>query len=207
MHIEQEIEIEFTLRPAPDPTLGRYVLAFEGRASAWDESIADERQIGTIRGHRVDLVTAVSGELDQVELLESLTPEIADFSHIVLADARCILPPAAQEEPPTECDCLVYIAELWVEPEYRGRGVGTLFLKRLGATIDLNRCLIALKALPLRVDHTQTSTREEVERVKRFYERLGFQPAGGDYMVKDARHCDAMKKRLAGRRRPETASR
>jgi hypothetical protein len=40
--------------------------------------------------------------------------------------------------------------------------------------------------------------------VKRFYERLGFLAAGGDFMVKDARHCDAMKKRLSGRRRPAT---
>ncbi|MGA7980407.1 MAG: GNAT family N-acetyltransferase [Chromatiaceae bacterium] len=195
-----EIEFEFTLRPDPDPTLGRYVLAFEGRASGWDDTIGDERQIGNIRGHRVDLVTAVSDRLDQVELLESLTPEIADFSHVVLADSRCLLPSTAEEEPPTECDCLVYIAELWVEPEYRGRGIGTRFLQRLGATIDLNRCLIALKALPLREDHARVSTDEEVERVKRFYEQIGFERAGGDYMIKDARHCEAMKKRLAGRR-------
>ena len=99
-----------------------------------------------------------------------------------------------------ECDGLVYVAELWVEPDFRGRGVGTALLHRLGATIDLAHCLIALKALPLREDRALVSTADEIERVKLFYAKNGFIPAQGEYTIKDARLCEAMKKRLAGRR-------
>ena len=91
-------------------------------------------------------------------------------------------------------------AELWVEPDFRGRGVGTALLYRLGATIDLSHCLVALKALPLRADHAQISTADEIERVKRFYAKNGFTQAQGEYAIKDARLCEAMKKRLAARR-------
>jgi GNAT superfamily N-acetyltransferase len=97
-------------------------------------------------------------------------------------------------------DGLVYISELWVEPDFRGRGVGTALLYRLGATIDLAHCLIALKALPLRADHAQISTADEIDRVKRFYAKNGFAQAQGEYAIKDARLCEAIKKRLAARR-------
>jgi GNAT superfamily N-acetyltransferase len=197
----EDIEFAFSLKPDPDQHIGHYVLAFEGHASAWDEDLSDERPVGQIRGHRIDLVSALQDGIGQEVLLEALTPEIAEFAGTVLGDERCLLPAAELDGlEPTDCDCIVYIAELWVEPEFRGLGVGTTLLYRLGATIDLTHCLIALKALPLREDHAQVSTDDEVARVKRFYARNGFTHAQGEYMVKDARLCEAIKKRLAGRR-------
>ncbi len=196
-----DIEFAFTLRPDPDSEIGQYVLAFEGQATVWDDELGDDRPVGNIRGHRIDLVSALHDGLRQDGLLESLTPEIADFAQAVLSDGRCLLPAAALSGlAAEECDCVVYIAELWVEPAFRGGGVGTTLLRRLGATIDLAHCLIALKALPLREDHASVSTDAEAARVKRFYAHNGFTQAQGEYMVKDARLCEAIKKRLAGRR-------
>lgn len=196
-----DIELVFTLKPDPDPEIGQYVIAFEGHATAWDDHIGDDRPAGHIRGHRIDLVSALHDGHGQDALLESLTPEIADFAQAVLSDGRCLLPAATQSGlAAEECDCLVYIAELWVEPGFRGSGVGTTLLRRLGATIDLAHCLVALKAMPLRDDHAQASTAAEVARVKRFYTHNGFAQIQGEYMVKDARLCEAIKKRLAGRR-------
>jgi GNAT superfamily N-acetyltransferase len=196
-----EIELEFTLRPDGDDALGRYVLAFDGRASVWDDAQSLDLRVGSIRGHRIDLVSALQDGIAQQELLESLTPEIQEFAQSVLGDTRCLLPPSAAESlEPEACDCLVYIAELRVAPEHRGEGIGTELLRRLGATIDLEHCLIALKALPLREDPRRASTPEEISLVKAFYTRNGFDHAGDEYMVKDARRCEAVKKRLAGRR-------
>jgi GNAT superfamily N-acetyltransferase len=196
----EEVDLTFTLRPDPDEHLGRYVLAFEGTAAVWDEQQSEERPAGTIRGHRIDLVAALYDGIGQSELLESLTPEVAEFAQEVLGDTQCLIH-VDEDLEAIPCDCLVYIAELWVEPELRGHGIGTTLLRRMGATIDLEHCLVALKALPLRENPAHRSTDDEVARVKRFYERNGFVHAGGEYMVKDARHCEAMKKRLAGRRR------
>jgi GNAT superfamily N-acetyltransferase len=195
------IELELTLRPDPDASLGRYILGFEGQARVWDDAQGEERPVGTIRGHRIDLVSALHDGLGQQEILESLTPEIAEFAGAVLGDTQCLLPACEADSLTAEdCDGLVYVAELRVEPGYRGRGIGSELLRRLGSTIDLERCLIALKALPLRDDPAARSTPEEVARVKRFYLRHGFEHAGEEYMVKDARRCEAAKKRLAGRR-------
>jgi GNAT superfamily N-acetyltransferase len=197
----EDIEFVFTLKPDPAPEIGHYVIAFEGQATAWDDGVGDDRPVGHIRGHRIDLVSALHDGVAQDALLESLTPEIADFAREVLSDGRCLLPADVLAElAAEECDCLVYIAELWVEPGFRGNGVGTTLLRRLGATIDLGHCLVALKALPLREDHAQESTAAEVARVKRFYTQSGFAQVQGEYMVKDARSCEAIKKRLAGRR-------
>jgi GNAT superfamily N-acetyltransferase len=198
--LPDDIDLAFTLKPDPDAAIGQYVLAFEGQATAWDEGLGDDRPAGHIRGHRIDLVSALSDGIGQGELLESLTPEIADFAQAVLGDGRCLLPATEESGLVAEaCDCLVYIAELWVEPDFRGGGIGTTLLRRLGATIDLEHCLVALKALPLREDHAQVSTDAEVARVKRFYARNGFTQAQGAYRVKDARLCEAIRKRLAGR--------
>jgi len=196
-----DLQLEFTLKQDEDESLGRFVLRFEGLARVWDDEAGEERQAGTIRGHRIDLVSALHDGLLRQELLESLTPEIAEFAEVVLGDRQCLLPASEADSLATEdCDGLVYIAELWVEPAYRGRGIGGKLLQRLGSTIDLERCLIALKALPLREVHARDSTADEVARVKRFYLRHGFDHAGAQYMVKDARRCEAIKKRLAGRR-------
>jgi len=199
-----DIEFEFRLKPADDEQLGRYILAFEGEASIWDDGAARERVVGNISGHRVDLVSAIHDGMTQTEILECLTPEIADFAQAVLPDSRCMLPPSADDTLDQEpCDCLVYIARLWVEPDQRAQGVGSALLRRLGATIDIEHCLIALKAYPIREDPTGRASEDEIARVKHFYERIGFETASGQFMVKDARRCEAMKKRLAGRRQAD----
>jgi len=196
-----DIELEFSLKPEADEALSPFVLAFEGIAKIWDEQAAEERSAAVIRGHRVDLAAALHDGIGQEQILESLTPEIADFADQVLGGRRCLLPasPAAALDP-TECDGLVYVSELWVEPELRGRGIGSELVRRLGSTLDLERCLIALKARPIREDPAEISTPEEIARVQRFYRRQGFETAGEDYMVKDARLCEAVKKRATTRR-------
>jgi len=55
-------EFVFTLKPDPDPEIGQYVIAFEGQATAWDDDIGDDRPVGHIRGHRIDLVSALHGD-------------------------------------------------------------------------------------------------------------------------------------------------
>lgn len=196
-----DIELEFSLRPDIDGALSPYVLEFEGAAKLWDEDASAERPVAAIRGHRIDLAAALHDGITQDELLECLTPEIAEFADTVLGGRRCLLPASTEETlEPTDCDGLVYIAELMVEPGFRNRGIGTELLRRLGSTLDLERCLIALKARPIREDPAKLPSAEEISRVKRFYRRQGFDPTVEDYMIKDARLCEVIKKRAAGRR-------
>lgn len=195
-----DIELEFSLKPDADNSIGQYVLAFEGTARLWDERSSQERRIGVISGHRVDLAAALYDGLGQDEILDCLTPEIAEFAETVLGGKRCLLPASTSGSlSPTDCDGLVYVAELWIDPEFRGRGLGSELLRRLGSTLDLERCLIALKARPIREDPAKVSTPEEIARVQDFYRRQGFEDARDDYMVKDARLCEAVKKRVAAR--------
>ncbi len=90
-------EFVFTLKPDPDPEIGQYVIAFEGPATAWDDDIGDDRPVGHIRGHRIDLVSALHDGLGQDALLESLTPEIADVAQAVLSDGHCLLRPPPRQ--------------------------------------------------------------------------------------------------------------
>ncbi|HHH40192.1 MAG TPA: N-acetyltransferase [Sedimenticola sp.] len=196
-----ECELEFTIRTDPDETLGQYVLLFEGKAITWNDEASEEQPVATIQGHRIDLAAALHDGLTPAEILHSLTPEIDEFAETVLKDGKCLLPPDAEHPAGSECECLVYISTLNVEPGFRGQGLGTRLLRRLGSTIDMEHCLIALKALPIREDPAHTASEAQIARVKRFYERNGFEHAGKDYMVKDARRCEAIKKRLAMRAR------
>lgn len=194
--LDREIEYEFSLKPDGDPTLDQYVLHFEGRARVWDESLGGERTVGEIHGHRLDLASARYDDFDQGALLESVSSELSDFSQVVLGERGCILP--SREEGVAEaCEGIVYISELRVDSDFRGRGIGSALLKRMGGVLDVRRCLIALKAFPLAEAPGQERTPEEVARIKRFYGRHGFDHASGEFMVKDARLCEAIKKRLA----------
>ncbi len=62
--------------------------------------------------------------------------------------------------------------------------------------LDAEHCLIALKAFPLAEQLGKPVDEDEIAKVQGFYAKHGFQPAGGDFMVKDARLCVAMKRRL-----------
>lgn len=195
-----ELEYEFFLRPNPDEELGHYVLGFLGKAVYWDHS-GDERIVGELSGHRIDIALAVHDGYDTTQLFDSVVPEIADFAETVLNDKECILPESVDEKiEQAECECLVFISELKVAPQHRGHGVGSDLLRRMGRMIDLTNCLIALKAFPLADELGKPAEPEEIARVKRFYERHNFIHAGGEFMIKDARLCDAMKKKMAMRR-------
>jgi GNAT superfamily N-acetyltransferase len=114
------------------------------------------------------------------------------------------LPPFELESLEEEiCECIVFISELRIDPKYRGRGLGSQLLKRTAGMLDVEHCLIALKAFPLAENLGDLAKAEEIEKVQRFYTKHGFQPASGDFMVKDARLCEAVKRRLRRRRVPE----
>ena len=198
--LPEDIRYQFALRPHGEGALGRCVLVFEGTAALWDEARGALRSVGELRGYRLDLATARSEGLDQTTLLHGVSGEIGDFADTVLHDTRCLLPASADPAlPGTACECIVYIAQLAVAPDLRGRGIGSTLLQRMGSMIDLTGCLVALKALPLASDYGEPVGQREIDGVTRFYLRQGFEPAGGPFMVKDARLCEAMKKRLQGR--------
>jgi GNAT superfamily N-acetyltransferase len=196
-----DIEYRFSLTQDPDPDLGRYVIAFSGHACWWDPEADAERCLGEMLGRRVALAAALDDGLDQRELLDSLSAELAEFSETVLRDERCLLPPGGEPHlVAAECECLVYVAELRVEGDVRGLGIGSALLTRLGSMLDIADCLIALKAFPLTDEYGAPVTEAEIGRIKGFYAKHGFVPAGGEFMIKDARLCESMKRRLARRR-------
>jgi len=197
---QEQLEYEFSLKPNPDEVLGQYVLGFLGKAVYWDD-VGEEHTVGELRGHRIDLASAAHDGHDPALLFDSVVPEISDFAETVLNNSECILPESPDESiERAECECLVFISELMVDETHRGHGVGSALLRRMGTMIDLTNCLIALKAFPLSDDYGKAAQPEEIARIKRFYERHNFIHAGGEFMIKDARLCDAMKKKLARRR-------
>jgi len=196
--LPDDIEYRFSLAQDPDPELGRYLINFSGSTCRWDPDLDAERQLAEIRGQRLALAQAMDDGLDQRGLLDSVSAELSDFSDMVLRDERCLLPSVPSPElEPQECECIVYVAELRVEEGWRGRGIGSALLGRLGEMLDITDCLIALKAFPLTDDYGGQVTDAEIGRVKGFYAKQGFEPAGGEFMVKDARLCESMKRRLA----------
>ncbi|OOZ35787.1 GNAT family N-acetyltransferase [Solemya velesiana gill symbiont] len=91
-----------------------------------------------------------------------------------------------------------------VEPEYRGHNIGTALLARIGQMTDLENCIIGLKASPLDDGVGKQKTKEQIRKIKRFYEHLGFATAGDHFMVKEASHCEVMQKRLEWCRKHQT---
>jgi len=190
--IDEPLEYEFSLSPNRLSGAESYVTAFKGAARGWDDELGDERTVGSIRGQRIDLAAARKDGLDRVELLESISPEIADFAAQVLSgDGHC---PVGMrlEGMDTErglCDCLVYIESIEVEQELRGQHVGTELIRRCAELLDIHRCLIGLKAFPISNEIGSGRSDAEIQRVKHFYERLGFAHVAGEFMVKNAALC------------------
>jgi len=200
--LPEGVEIEFSIRHGDDESISQYVLEFEGRAQVWDDDEAEDRKIGFINGYRIDLSTAQYDDMDLHELFDSVSSELSDFASIMMPDDQCILPGTEKSpDEQRECDCIVYISQLVVDAEYRGRGLGSALLRRMGAMIDVTDCLIALKAFPLADELGKAAEADYIARVKRFYGKHGFRHAEGEFMIKDARLCDAVKKRLAQRRK------
>ncbi len=197
---KSELAFEFSLKPDEDEEFSHCLLHFVGRATQWDDDIAEDVVVGTITGHRLDLATARAMKIDFQHFLESVSQQLADLGQRVFdGEGTCTL--EGNEIDGTsdkECDCLVYVEEVIVHPEHRGENIGTYLLERMSESIDMENGLVALKAYPISGELESTATprtAEEIARVKHFYERLGFMHSVDDFMLKDARHCAAQKKR------------
>ena len=195
-----ELEFEFSLKPDSDPELGHYVIRFQGYATRWDEAAAEERRVGMIRGTRLDLAAAAVDGLPQRELLGLVSPEIADFSSTLFEDRECHFPPTADDQPAEACDCLLYIDEIQIDPELRGHGIGEEMLHRMSEVIDLEHCIVGLKAFPIASRVGEQPPVADLPKVQRFYERLGFSHAPNNFMYKRASDCFSMRKRHAWHR-------
>ncbi len=200
--MSEPLEFEFIVKPVADEETAPYVIEFTGRAMQWDDDEATEVEVGVIRGHRIDLAAARVDGVDIGALMDSISPDISDFRATVFHGGICYLPGEGNDSscPQPQCDSLVYIDEVLVKPELRGQGIGMSLMKQMSLTIDIEHALIGLKAFPLSQDYGRDRDPEEIKRVKRFYEKLGFVHAGKDYMVKNADNCYAMKKRLQWRK-------
>ncbi|HHJ20875.1 MAG TPA: N-acetyltransferase [Gammaproteobacteria bacterium] len=195
------LEFEFKIKPTTDSELNHYVVEFCGEALYWDDERGEDRDIGVIRGVRVDIARVRMDELDPGEIMDSISPDISDFRETVFDQGVCYLPRLNEglscDKP--RCGGLVYISEVKVEPEFRGQGIGGELMRRMSELIDIEYCLIGLKAFPLSDDYGRARDEVEIQRVKHFYEKLGFEHAGKDFMLKDASQCHVMQKRLKAR--------
>ncbi|AKH19456.1 GNAT family N-acetyltransferase [Sedimenticola thiotaurini] len=199
---ELDLEFEFSLKPDPDPELAPYVVRFLGTSVAWDDEAATDRIAGEILGHRIDLAAAIVDGVEQSLLLDSVCPELSEFAQTAFGDDGCHFMQQTDEgvTKKQECSGLVYINEITIDPDYRGQGIGTALMGKIGQMVDVEDSIIALKAFPLSPEYGKPVPPADVERVKRFYERLGFVHIGGEFMVKQANLCDNIKKRMAWRK-------
>lgn len=197
-----DLEFEFSLRPDSDPELAPYVVKFTGKSILWDESTGSDRVVGEIHGHKLDLAAAIVDGIDQSLLLDSVCLELSEFSRTAFGDNGChfLQEMADGRQKKQECSGLVYINEITVDPDYRGLGIGSALMGKIGQMVDVEDSIIALKAFPLSPEYGKRMPETDVERVKQFYERLGFTHIGGEFMVKQANLCDTIKKRLAWRK-------
>jgi len=195
-----DIEYEFSLKPDTDETLGQYILHFHGWVQRWDDDALEERKIAEINGLRLDLATAHADGYRDDDLLELISSDVADFSDVVLHHQNCQVIKDLESDEKIECGCLVFINEIKVDEHFRGHGLGTNLIRRIPSMIDVSDCLLALKAFPLKDEHDRPTDPDKIKRIKHFYEKLGFEHVGGEFMAKDARLCEAMKKRLLGRK-------
>ena len=199
-----ELEFEFSLKPDDDAELSHCLLHFNGKATLWDDNAAEDIVVGTINGHRLDLAISRAMNIDFQQFLQSVSPQLSDLGQRVFdGEGTCTL--QADEIDGTsakECDCLIYVDEIIVHPEHRGEHIGTYLFQRMSESIDMENGLVALKAYPITGEPGSTDTprsEDEIAGVKHFYERLGFEHSIDDFMIKDARHCAAQKKRREAR--------
>jgi ribosomal protein S18 acetylase RimI-like enzyme len=197
-----ELEFEFSLRPDSDPELAPYVLEFTGKSMAWDDDEGMEKIVGEIRGYKLDLAAAMVDGVDQSLLLDSVCPEISEFSQTAFGESGChyLQKLADGTLSKQTCSGLVYINEITVDPQYRGQNIGSALMGKVGQMVEVENSLIALKAFPLSPEYGKRVPEVNVQRVKQFYERLGFTHIGGEFMVKQANLCDTIKKRQAWRK-------
>jgi len=195
-----ELEFEFSLKPGEDAEFSHCLLHFVGKAIQWDDDTAEDIVVGTISGHRLDLAAARAMKVDFQHFLESVSQQLSDLGQRAFnGEGTCMLKTNEIDGASAkECDCLVYVEEVIVHPEHRGENIGTYLLQRMSESIDMENGLVALKAYPISGElepNATPRTEEEIAQVKHFYERLGFTHSIDDFMLKDARHCAAQKKR------------
>jgi len=192
--MEETPEFEFTIRPQSDVALAQYVIYFTGLARCWDDELADEKQVGEIDGVRIDIAAAEVDGLNIDEIIESVSPELAEFRAKAFKDGKCLLPNKNNQL--SECESLVFIDRLYIEPEFRGRGLGSELMRRMSQMIDVENALIGLKAYPLKEEYDSVRSPESVQKVRNFYAKLGFKYYGDDFMKKNGYECYAIKKRI-----------
>ena len=132
--------------------------------------------------------------------LFGLFPGKPDF--VLSDDDECFLPVHTMDEQQERCECLVYIDEINVAAEYRGQNIGTTLFSHIGRILNMENCLIGLFAFPIAKQPDEKRSIIDINRVKNFYQKLGFLHAGHEFMVKNARNCEAIRKRLAYRNQP-----
>ena len=191
----EELEYEFLIKPETNPDISEYVAEFTGAATLWDDDEGEDIVVAKMRGHRIDLASVRHDGLDIKELFESLYPDILEFESTTFSNNTCWLTEPDPKGDPIECQCLVYIDELVVDPEHRSQGIGTGMMKRMSQIIDLEDCLVGLKAFPISREYGRERSLEEIEKLRSFYHKLGFVHAGKHFYEKDGNQCAAPKKR------------
>ncbi|RUM79742.1 MAG: hypothetical protein DSZ14_03295, partial [Candidatus Thioglobus sp.] len=73
-------------------------------------------------------------------------------------------------------------------------------LKRLPEVLNIENCLIALKAFPIIQDPKEKRKETDIIKVRNFYKKMGFTHIGEDFMVKNANLCEVLKNKRQARR-------
>ena len=192
---QPELEFEFSIKPSTIEEFSSILLEFKGHATAWDDD-ANEKTVARMSGLRLDISLARQSFSDLQELFDSVSSEISELGAHIISNNNCFVECCSKDEPETTpCSSLIYIGELWVDPEFRGLGIGTEMLKRMSQVVDLNQALVALKAFPILDEENEERTPELKKQLKHFYSKIGFRHSGEHYMVKDARDCHAQRMR------------
>jgi len=195
MDLNTDLEFEFSLKPSDIEEFSHLLVDFDGQAVAWNDD-ADEKIIARLKGHRLDLSSARKRYKNIQDLFDSISPEISDLGAHIVTNNNCFVECcSSEEEEKTPCGSLVYIDELVVDPKFRNQHIGTEMLKRMSELVDMNKTLVALKALPILDEDDGKRTPELKKQLKHFYSKLGFRHSGEHYMVKDARDCHAQRVR------------
>ena len=194
-NVVSELEFEFSIKPSEIEAFSHFLLDFKGVALLWDDDTG-EKVVAQLKGHRLDLASARQYYDNIQDLFDCISAEISDLGLHIINNNDCYVECCSRDEDEkTPCASLVYIDELVVDKDYRNQRIGSEMLKRMSQIVDLNKALVALKALPILDDDVCERTPELKKQLKHFYSKLGFRHSGEHYMVKDARDCHAQRKR------------